>query len=252
MDITELKRNRTNNRHPWERTRAKVLKFLINKYNPYCSHILDIGSGDAFILDYLCKNSIANEYTAIDTAYSEEIINTAVTNTNCKINFFQNLPDILNQKADCVLLLDVLEHCENDNLLLEQAHSNKLTSSPVIFITVPAFQTLFSAHDKLLLHYRRYSIRHLEKTCQKNSYQIIASGYFFTTLLLIRAIQLVLEKFNLYKPVKSIDNWNGGKAISRFISFLLWFDFMAGRFFLKMGIKIPGLSAYCVCRPLPS
>jgi hypothetical protein len=72
------------------------------------------------------------------------------------------------------------------------------------------------------------------------------------TLLIIRCIQLFLEKLGLHKPKKSIDNWKAGSFISKIITSLLWFDFLIGRLFLKLGIQIPGLSAYCICRLLPS
>ena len=252
MDITELKRNRVNKRHPWERVRAKIISTLIKKHHPSCFHILDTGSGDAFVLGYLCAAGIAKHYTAVDTAYTPEIIESINKNVSYKINFFQKMPDILDLKADSVLLLDVLEHCEDDGQLLTQLNSNNITLLPIFFITVPAYQKLFSEHDRLLLHYRRYTIKALKQLCKKNNYEVISSGYFFTSLLVIRCIQLFLENLGLYKPVKSIDNWTGGILISNVMSFFLWIDFVTGRFFSQIGIQLPGLSAYCICRPLPS
>jgi hypothetical protein len=251
MDITELQRNRINVRHPWEEVRARIIKALIQKHHS-CFHILDAGSGDAFVLNYLCSFNLASHYTAVDIAYTNEIIKIINQRISCNINFLQAIPEKLSPKADTILLLDVLEHCKDDSALLEELNSNDLIQSPLFFITVPAYPKLFSQHDKLLLHYRRYTTKTLKELCKKNNLKVISSGYFFTSLLVIRCIQLFLEKLGLRKPEKSIDNWTGGYAISKIISSILWIDFLTGRFFSHIGIQIPGLSAYCICRPLPS
>lgn len=251
MDITELQRNQITTRHPWEKTRAKIIKKLILNER-HCSHILDTGSGDSFVLNYLCSFKLANHYTAIDTAYTDEIIRQIRKNISCNINFFSELPNKLTPKADTVLLLDVLEHCLSESDLLQQLSSDNLTDSPLFFITVPAFQQLFSSHDKLLGHHRRYTLKSLNVLCNKNRLDVISSGYFFISLLAIRSIQLFLEKLGIRTPSKSIDNWTGNHVTTKLISSILWVDFLIGRVFLNIGIRLPGLSAYCICRPSPS
>jgi hypothetical protein len=252
MDITELKRNKAQNRHPWELARVKIIKALVRKYHSSCSHILDIGSGDSFVLKSLCADRIANSYTAVDIAYTPEVIKTINDANTNNISYLHEIPGKLEPKSDCVLLLDVLEHCQDDGKLLEQIINNNLTVSPFLFITVPAFQNLFSQHDELLYHYRRYTVKTISTLCTERQLQIVAKGYFFMTLLIIRGIQLFLEKLALHKPKKSIDNWKAGSLISKVITSFLWFDFLIGRLFLKLGIQIPGLSVYCICRLSPS
>ena len=255
MDITEFIRNRNITRHPWEITRSKIIQFLISKYNASCKHILDFGSGDAFVLTELCKQKPGRCYTAVDTAYTEKIVNDINNSTikeQCNISFFQNLPETLYPESDCVLILDVLEHCENDDKILEELHANKQLHSSTFFITVPAFQTLFSKHDKLLKHYRRYNVNDLKLICKKNNFEIVECGYFFSSLIVLRIIQLFLEKLGLRNPKKSIDNWRGNKELTGLISGFLWISFIIENSLKKIGIQVPGLSAYCVCRPLPS
>lgn len=250
MDITELKRNKTKKRHPWEEVRAKIILNFIQNYHPQSSHLLDIGSGDAYVLNLLCLHKGTAKYTAVDTAYTREIVDFISGKNMCHIQYFQQLSDIPDSKADCVLLLDVLEHIEDDNAVLQHSLNN-VTPSAVYIITVPAFQNLFSEHDKLLKHYRRYSTETLSKLCKQNNLEIVSIGYFFFSLLVIRRIQLALEKLGFRKPKKSIDNWTGGSLISKLIVMLLWVDFMIGRLFLRSGINMPGLSAYCICRLSP-
>ncbi|HVG42971.1 MAG TPA: methyltransferase domain-containing protein [Chitinophagaceae bacterium] len=247
MDITELKRQKVITRHPWEIERVQVLIFLMNKYVPRVDHVADIGGGDAYVLKSLCKKNIGKKFTAVDTAYTVEVIE-HIKDEKCAIHFYNEMP--ANLKADSILLMDVLEHCEDDNALLREA-KDLATEYTTFFITVPAFQQLFSRHDVLLQHYRRYTENSLTALCKRNGFVVKESGYFFSSLLLIRVIQLFLEKLGFTNSKKSIDNWKGGNAITKLFCFFLKLDFFIGRTFSRLGIKLPGLSTYCICHPLP-
>lgn len=253
MDILEYKKNTSGYqvRHPWEIARAKIIYYLIKKKSKHFEHLLDTGSGDAYILRELYLKNVAEKYTAIDTAYETEIVK-KINSDNYNISFNKFFPDKLKPPADVVLLLDVIEHCKDDASILQQISNPSIAQHFTLLITVPAFQSAFSKHDELLLHYRRYSIKKLIKVCKANKLKTQEAGYFFFSLLLIRYLQLFLEKLGLRKPDHSIDNWKGSKWITSLYVSLLWFDFMMGQLFNKVGIRLPGLSAYCLCHPLPS
>ena len=250
MDLLEFKKTITqyHYRHPWELARARVIKFLLSK--KHFNHLLDIGSGDAFVLNELFKAGVANKYTAVDTAYEPGLITKIKENINPEVDLLQSLPANLQSLADGVLLLDVLEHCKDDSAILQQINTS-VDKNSTVFITVPAFQFVFSKHDDLLHHYRRYNLKHLQKLCEKNKLVVNKKGYFFFSLLLIRCIQILLERVGLRKPFQTIDNWKGRKWITSFFSHLLWLDFRVGYFFSSLGFNLPGLSAYCICHPLP-
>ena len=252
MDILEYKKNSdSQKRHPWEIVRAKIIYHLLKKNGKHFEHLLDTGSGDAYVLNKLYLKNIAEKYTAVDTAYDTEII-AKINSDHYNISFLKNFPDKLKPAADGVLLLDVIEHCKDDSFILQQINAPSIAQNFALLITVPAFQSAFSKHDEMLLHYRRYSIKNLKKLCNANGLKIQETGYFFFTLLLIRYLQLFLEKPGLRKPDRSIDNWKGSKRITSLYVSLLWIDFKIGRIFYKVGIRLPGLSAYCLCHPLPS
>jgi hypothetical protein len=248
MDITELQRQQTTKRHPWEIERVQVLQYFIKKQKTLPQHIVDIGGGDAFVIKSLCKNKIGSEYTAIDTAYSDTVIE-QIKDKNCPIYFYKEIPNVLSH-PDCILLMDVLEHCEDDAALLQKA-KEVATANTTFYISVPAYQQLFSKHDVKLKHYRRYSENQLRKLCKQTGLVVVESGYFFSSLLLIRCIQLFLEKTGLLKTKKTIDNWNGSNALTKMICALLRIDFLLSRTASKAGIHLPGLSAFCICHPLP-
>jgi len=66
-----------------------------------------------------------------------------------------------------------------------------------------------------------------------------------------RIIQKLFEKTGLSNPKKSIDNWKGGTMKTKLISSVLWIDFKICYTLSNWGIKLPGLSCYCLCQKLP-
>ena len=62
----------------------------------------------------------------------------------------------INEKFDCIIYIDVLEHIENDASELKKAIYH-LSQGGHLVILSPAFQFLFSPFDKAIGHCRRYT-----------------------------------------------------------------------------------------------
>lgn len=65
-----------------------------------------------------------------------------------------------NERFDAILYIDVLEHIEDDRLELARA-SRRLRRGGSLIVLSPACPGLFSAFDRAVGHYRRYSRRSL-------------------------------------------------------------------------------------------
>lgn len=83
---------------------------------------------------------------------------------------------------DLVLLMDVLEHCPDPAGVLRQA-GERLKPGGKLFVTVPAFQSLWSFHDVFLGHYRRYDLPALLDLCRGGGFRVEAGFYLFAYLL---------------------------------------------------------------------
>ena len=254
MDITEFKRLTSTdnvNRHPWELTRARIAHFLLTRHKIPCDAIADVGSGDGFVLKYLMHNNPGNSFAAIDHAYTPEIIEALKAgDRNDHIQFFDTLESALAWKQfTCILLMDVVEHIKQDSTFMKGLVKATAKDHNISFlITVPAFQFLFSKHDLLLFHYRRYNIKSLTSLCRENKLQIIASGYFFFSLVIVRILHLFAEKIKIRNPTKAVDNWEGGHFVSKVISYILWVDFRICYSLNKINIRLPGLTCFCICQ----
>jgi hypothetical protein len=251
MDISEFSRLNDKskyNRHPWETSRKNVLHTFLKQSEIKfpIDRIVDIGSGDAFVIHTLVDKNSAKEYYAIDTAYTPEVIaQLKSNNNNSQVVYFQNLKEYLATVTEKVptlyLCMDVLEHLEDEKIILDDLQSK---DNNYFFFAVPAFQSVFSSHDVLLGHFRRYTLKQLVTVLNNYQFTIIDKGYYFTSLLLFRK----LDKFLKKDKEESIDNWEAGKLKTAAINTMLTIDFKISLLLKKLGVTVPGLSCYCLCK----
>ena len=94
------------------------------------------------------------------------------------------LPDVLpvpDGWADAVLLLDVIEHLDDDLAGLRTAR-RALRPGGVLVVTVPAYPWLWSGHDVALGHRRRYSARTVRAVLGAAELSVRHVSYFNTLL----------------------------------------------------------------------
>lgn len=254
MDLVEYKlvKKEGFSRHPWELTRLRFLRFLVNRL-PGKKNIADVGSGDGYLAAGIAGSQPGATVTAVDINYTEEILAFLNEQKPLNLQFTNELKEIpSNTPANAIVLMDVLEHVEQPGFLLQELINHPAVNRETVFIiTVPAFQQLFSIHDKNLGHFRRYNLRQLEQLLSPLSLKMEESGYFFNSLLPVRFLQKLIEKKEAAQQGDSIHNWKGGTILTRLISTFFWVEFKITWYLAHLGIKIPGLTCYCICRLSP-
>ncbi len=256
MDLIEIKQS-VYNRHPWEQARLKVIFDIFSNY--YFSEnitILDVGCGDIYVAVEFVKKFKVKNYIAIDSAfdaptidmYSQKLKQEGIEN----IVLYKDIAEIKNSdftKIDHIFLFDVIEHVENDNIFMRDLISFPcVTNETTIFITVPAFNYLFTSHDKFLKHYRRYNNKMIKILASEVNLQIIDSGYFFSVLLIPRFLKKIIEKFNKNTNNDGVGNWKRSKYIGDIVVIVLFVDYLFSKTFRQIGFSIPGLSKFIVCK----
>jgi hypothetical protein len=94
---------------------------------------------------------------------------------------FRFVKSVENVSQNLILMMDVLEHVDDDIGLLKQ-FSGPMSDNANILITVPAFEFLWSGHDVFLEHRRRYTIKSLERVVYKAGLEPVKMRYFFGSL----------------------------------------------------------------------
>jgi trans-aconitate methyltransferase len=261
MDLVEVKHRSPGlmRRHPWELARFEVIRDILKQTykNEENFTVLDIGCGDAFFVTTLSDLYPKATFYAIDIAFTEEIVAQIKKEIGSRsILLLQSLEEAgrqMKKKADLVLLLDVIEHIEDDKAFLNELYNNQAIGPDTrIMITVPAFESLFCSHDHFLGHYRRYTNKSLHNTLKGCGFEKIKLGYFFTVLIPPRLIQVLKEKIfkpDLNKQTTGLVEWNKGMIISGVIKWMLMFDYKVFKTIrLLTGFNMPGLSNYILCK----
>lgn len=78
-------------------------------------------------------------------------------------------------------MFDVLEHIPNDQEFLQLIHQ-LLVPAGRLYLTVPAYQFLWSIEDVFAQHYRRYTLPMLFKLLEAAGFQVEFATYIFATL----------------------------------------------------------------------
>lgn len=141
--------------------------------------IIDVGSGSGFFaisLEKAFPGQVKKVYL-VDINYTPEEI--AATAGN-KIEKTLRIPGKI--ENGLVIMMDVLEHLEDDLKMLQEIKTACTGKNNYFFITVPAFTSLWSGHDDYLGHYRRYKIATLGAVLKKAGYNTKNSYYLYGSL----------------------------------------------------------------------
>ena len=135
--------------------------------------ILDVGCGDGLLFDALRPYGEVFGVEPDATTISPQ--------SPWRDRIFQQPFDRQFQPGrsfDLILMLDVLEHLEDRAAALSQARS-LLRDGGRLLITVPALQVLWTNHDDLNHHYRRYTKDSLRDDLRRTAWRIRQLRYLF-------------------------------------------------------------------------
>lgn len=118
------------------------------------------------------------------------------------------------EKYDFLFLYDVLEHIEQTSPFLDSC-AFMLKKTGLLFVNVPAIQTLFSPYDTAAGHYRRYSSKSLSAEFNKDKFKVLDVRYWGFSLVPVLMLRKLVLKDKLdpaeiirsgFKPPHSLIN----------------------------------------------
>lgn len=165
----------------WFRSRNKLLSFALQRFFPSAQSLFEVGCGTGFVLA-----GFAKERPDLRLVGGELLVS-AFKHTSARVphaEFVQvdgrNLP--YKNEFDVIGAFDVLEHIDEDVLVIKQMH-NSIKQAGGIILTVPQHQWLWSIQDEIGCHKRRYSRRVLTKNLESVGFKIIWVTSFVSILL---------------------------------------------------------------------
>ena len=171
--------------HWWYRARRDILADYLAREGrlPANARILEIGCGTGHNLPMLAQfgEVDAIEIDPAARAVAGQRLGKAVGEAP-----LPTLPGVPAGHYDLIAVLDVVEHIEDDVAAL-RAMRERLAPGGKILITVPAHQWMWSAHDVVNHHHRRYSKATLVKAIEAAGMRPRKLGYFNSLLFPLAA-----------------------------------------------------------------
>jgi SAM-dependent methyltransferase len=179
--------------HWWHVSKRKISLTLIKRFLQLKSpRILDIGCGTGKNVEFFSRLGqvwgLDNSEHAIKLCRNRGLHNIIRADAG-KIPFCA-------ESFDVIMMLDVLEHLDEDKTLEEVVRL--LKPEGLLIATVPAYQSLWSQWDVQLHHQRRYNKKNLKFVLQKNHLNILKISYIYS-FLLIPAILIRAVKSRIYR-----------------------------------------------------
>jgi len=177
-----------------------VLPFIKGK------KILEIGSGEGFILEYFSKNNF-NVFGIEPSTENVERINKRLGRKICIQGFAEDV-EKMNEKFDAIILSHVFEHVVNCRELLSTIYE-KLSKTGILFLEVP------NCSNKIILehsifeqpHIHHFTLDGFEKIAEKTNFKIIKKDIFYSALETLSAH----IKFLIYWFIKKDFNISSSK-----------------------------------------
>ncbi len=153
----------------------------------------------AFILDVGCGTG--GFAAKLKNTYIPVCLDASATALEyCKkrgINLLHNmyLQDFPKNKYNlsAIIMLDVIEHIKDADSVLHSA-CELLPPGGTLIITVPAYMWLWSKHDEIHQHYRRYTKKQLNQAIKNAGFEIEYSTYFNFFLFFPAILKRFLDK----------------------------------------------------------
>lgn len=140
------------------------------------------------------------------------------------------------RKFGTIVLIDVLEHIEDDKAVM-MAVNSKLCSNGRVIILVPAHKFMYGERDSKLGHVRRYSKNELVSKLEESSFRIIRIQYWNAVGVLP---YIVYEKI-LGREIDSRIRFKSSSGmIMKVARFILdkWFKFVENNFNFGFGLSL--------------
>jgi 2-polyprenyl-3-methyl-5-hydroxy-6-metoxy-1,4-benzoquinol methylase len=256
-------------RHPWEKSRAAFFTSLVTAAlsaegaRPRALSsgrdpldILDCGAGDAFFSANLTAAIAPRSVACWDASYDDATVarlqlRCSAAAPSTAFSFTRTRP---NRRFDLILMLDVIEHVEDDVGFVTEIVEHSLDPDGIVLVSVPAWQALFSRHDELLRHHRRYSPEQCDRVLERAGLRIVDRGGLFHSLLAPRLVTTLRERAGrALGRDEALDSsaaatWSGGALVTSLVDAALRADNAVSRAAARAGMNLPGLSYWALAR----
>lgn len=148
-----------------------------------------------------------------------------------------------NHKINAITILDVIEHIEGDAEVVEDCFK-VIEKGGYVIATVPAYRFMWSKHDEMHMHYRRYTKDEINLLFEQAGFDLVYSSYFNFFLFLPALLKRYYDKLRGSAPIKPVDKVP--EFLNKLFEKIFKFEGL-----LMPGIKFPfGLSIITIAKKI--
>jgi SAM-dependent methyltransferase len=199
----ELQTHRVEDRHWWYRGRRRVLERTIARLQlPAPARVLDAGCGSGRNMVELARYGEVSGIELSDTSVAaarQRAVGKVVEGSVLEMPFEDD-------SFDLAVCLDVIEHLEDDRAALRELR-RVLAPGGALLVTVPAYQWLWSGHDEINHHHRRYNRDTLLAAAGDAGWSCEFATHFNSLLLPVAIALRVLDRLHTKATESSLDLW---------------------------------------------
>jgi len=220
-------------KHWWFEVRNEIIIDLIRKAaGGKKLKILNVGVATGHTTELLMEfgevTSVEYDkdcFNYLQTFLPGELVNGSIT----ELPFGDN-------EFDLVCAFDVVEHVEQDQFAVDEL-SRVCKANGHIVISVPAFKFLWSEHDIINHHIKRYTRKEIEGLLSKNKIGYVS---YFNFILFIPIAAVRVTKTLIFGTPKAEDAKSDFKSVKpTTVSRMLKALFSSEKWFINRGVELP-------------
>jgi SAM-dependent methyltransferase len=205
--------------------------FSLDKNNE--QKLLDVGAGFGSMFQTLTL------FGSVDAFEPEERLHEVLEKCGYR-SLFLTWKDVFRsrEKYDVVGAFDVVEHSADEDFIISNMYQALRVGGRII-VSVPAYQWLWSKHDEINNHYRRYTKKMLNSSLKRAGFEVEYISYWNTFLFPLALVARLL-------------NSSGGAAFTNrgFINRLFVFVVSLEAYLMRF-VSLPfGLSVFAVAKKI--
>jgi SAM-dependent methyltransferase len=199
----ELQTHQAEDRHWWYRGRRVVIERVVEALGlPAHARILDAGCGSGRNMVELARHG---RVTGVELSEASVELARARDMGEVVAGSVLDMP-FDDGSFDLAVSLDVVEHLDDDLAALRELR-RIVRPGGALLVTVPAYQWLWSGHDVINHHRRRYTRRSLQRAAEGAGWQQVRTTYFNSLLLPVAILLRILDRINKKPTESSLDLW---------------------------------------------
>jgi SAM-dependent methyltransferase len=203
----------------WFRHRSRCILAAMRRHAPGGA-VFDVGGGNGAVARELVRHGIDTVLVEPGRAGAENARRAGLADVVCATLDGAGFRD---RSLPNVGLFDVLEHMERDGEFLDRVR-RLLAPGGHLYLTVPAYQAIWSIEDARAGHFRRYGRRGLVHLLAAHGFRTAYASYFFWCLpapiFLLRSLPSRLglrDARGIERAVREHGDLRGASALERLL-----------------------------------